>query len=143
MSIRCLGLCTGKPRICRFLFGAAKYSMKKKKPKDLLSHKQYEILMKNKRDSKLTQTWLVSVGLANVNLNDTDTVVLQAKRAADRLIKQQCNLLDSQELIYIKKFRTNFYTRTKANGALCSSAYKVLNISRKINRQIFKQFRGK
>ena len=111
----------------------------KKKPKDVLTHKQFEILRQSHIDNYETNEWLWKEGFNESSFNNTHIKLLQAQQQAHALLKHHSNLLTTSQAATLRHFQhlmTNKKTRIKLKP---TAAYPVLNISSKINRQLFKQ----
>ena len=111
--------------------------MNKKKDKDKLTHAQFAILRKQRKDARITDKWIKSTGLHTATFNNIDSKLLQAQQTAHTLLTQHLNLLTTEQIKTIRNFK-----RKIGNTQLCSKlkpevAYKVLNIGTKINRQLF------
>jgi len=100
--------------------------------------------MKNSKErlnDGLTADWLRDNGITVRVFNTADDKLLQAQKTAHTLLTQHTNLLTADQIQTLQAFtkrmaHTN--TRTKLTP---KSAYPVLNISTKINRQLFQQYR--
>lgn len=100
--------------------------------------------MKNRKErlnDGLTADWLRDMGITVRMFNTADEKLLQAQKTAHTLLTQHTNLLTADQIQTLQAFtkrmaHTN--TRTKLTP---KSAYPILNISTKINRQLFKQYR--
>jgi hypothetical protein len=86
----------------------------------------------------LTADWLRDNGITVRVFNTSDDKLLQAQKTAHTLLTQHTNLLTTdqiQTLCTFTKRMAHKNTRTKLTP---KSAYPILNISTKINRQLFK-----
>jgi hypothetical protein len=113
----------------------------KKKPKDILTHKQFQIARQSHIDTLSANYWLKEVGLNADTFGITHIRLLQAQQQAHALLSQHSNLLTQSQrttLEYFQRAMTNKRTRNRLKPA---SANPVLNISSKIHRQLFKQYR--
>ena len=115
--------------------------IKKKKERDILSHKQYEINQKHKKDDALTSDWLRDNDCDNPLFNQTDIKILQAKKISQILLTQHLNLLTEEQIIQIKTFQKKVSKLKLLKKLKPNSAYPILNIGRKINRQLFRQYK--
>jgi hypothetical protein len=114
----------------------------KKKPKDILTHKQFNIALKSHIDTLSSNDWLAEVGLNADTFGTTHIRLLQAQQQAHALLSQNSNLLTQSQRTTLEHFQqamSNKRTRCRLKPA---SANPVLNISSKINRQLFKQHRS-
>jgi hypothetical protein len=113
----------------------------KKKPKDILTHKQFEILRQSHIDTYETNEWLWKEGFNESTFNSTHIKLLQAQQQAHALLTYHSNLITTSQAATLRHFQhlmANKNTRIKLKP---SAANPVLNISSKINRQLFKQHR--
>jgi len=110
----------------------------KKKPKrDLLSHTQYAMNVKQNKHTSRTDAWLRSQGISTQALISTHPTLLKAQQAAHHLLTYHNHLLTTEQTQTLKHFQqqiSNKHTREKLKP---QAAYPVLNISSKINRQFF------
>jgi|688.fasta_scaffold1509746_2 hypothetical protein len=114
----------------------------KKQPKDILTHKQFAINRRSDRETTSATNWIRSVGLNEEYFFAIDIKLLQAQKQAHTLLTHQIDLLTSSQIETLRHFQhlmTHKNTRRKLKP---SAAYPVLNISTKINRQLFKQHRS-
>jgi hypothetical protein len=115
--------------------------MNKKKEKDKLSHKQFQILRHQGKDTLTTEKWIKSTGLNVRAFNNLPVQLLQAQQTAYTLLTQHQNLLTTEQTKTLRNFK-----RRVGNTKLCTklkpeAAYPILNIATKINRQLFKQYK--
>ena len=96
--------------------------------KNKLTDKQSQINRRIELDSQLTSKWIAQQGISNKAFNNANITFLKAKKQAHHLIKFHKNLLSESQRKTLEQFKPN-------------QAHNVLNISSKINRQLFKQDR--
>ncbi|NBR25175.1 MAG: DUF4350 domain-containing protein [Micrococcales bacterium] len=96
---------------------------------------------KERLDDGLTADWLRDNGITVRVFNTADDKLLQAQKTAHILLTQPTNLLTADQIqtlqAFIKRMKSK-HTRAKLTP---KSAYPVLNISTKINRQLFQKYR--
>jgi hypothetical protein len=85
-----------------------------------------------KKDEKIANAWLKQNGIAVDQLLKTDLLSQQAQIVATNLIKH-----DQKSLSNIQYQLLNDYT--KSTKQTSNNAYQVLNLGKKINRQLFKE----
>ena len=105
------------------------------------AEQQFLIQRKQQRDTEVTDKWLKSNGLNSDELVSTNLRLLYAQQTAHTLLTQHSNLLSDQQRTTLQEFQRkmqNKRIRAKINP---NAANAVLNISSKINRQLFKKFR--
>ena len=108
---------------------------------DSLSDKQYQINRKSTLDSEDTDLWLRNKGLNPTNFASIDLKLIQAFIKAKSLIDHgdhylTCWQRDALELFIDQMSHANTRRKLKTHAA-----YPILNISSKINRKIFKDYR--
>ena len=97
---------------------------------------------KNFRDDALAADWLRDNGISVQSFSTTHIKLLQAQQAAHALLTQHLSLLTAAQTKTLKAFQQKM-THKKARAKLKPEhAYPILNISTKINRQLFKGYRG-
>lgn len=100
--------------------------------------------MKNRKellDDGLTADWLRDMGITVRMFNTADEKLLQAQKAAHTLLTQNINLLTTDQIQTLATFTKRMAHKNSRNKLTSKSAYPVLNISAKINRQLFKQYK--
>ena len=113
--------------------------MNKKKDKDKLSHKQFQILRHQGKDTWTTEQWIKSTGLNVRAFNNLPVQLLQAQQAAHALLTHNLNLLTTEQVKTLRAFQRKVVNKKIRHKLKPTSAYPILNISNKINRQLFKQ----
>jgi len=113
----------------------------KKKPKDILTHKQFSINQRTNYQTWCTNNWLSENGFSANSFFTTDTKLLQAQQQAHTLLNYHPDLLTTEQATTLQQFQhlmTHKNTRIKLKP---SAAYPIFNINTRINRQLFKQHR--
>jgi hypothetical protein len=112
-----------------------------KKMKDLLSHKQFAINCRANANTQRADDWLVSQGLNSSNFASTPIKLLQALQQANALLANHAAVLDPFQRDILTNFQRRM-TNARLYGRIKeSAAFPIFNISKIINRQIFKQNR--
>ena len=115
--------------------------IKKRQPKDVVTHSQYAIHKRTSIHTAKSNNWLSEQGLDGCTFTDVHIRLLEAQRQAHTLLKRHRMLLSIDQVVVLEKFlRLVTHKRTR-NKLKPQSANPVLNISTKINRQLFKQYR--
>ena len=112
-----------------------------KKAKDILTHRQFEINKRSDEDEIKSNDWLLANGFSVDSCFSTDLKLIQAQKQAHTLLKHHIELLTLEQETTLRNFQhlmTHKNTRKKLQP---KAAIPVLNISSKINRQLFKQHR--
>jgi len=113
----------------------------KKKPKDILTHKQFAINKRCDKETTKSNIWLAANGFKADSFFTTHIKLLHAQKQAHLLLTHHIDLLTPSQAETLRQFQhlmTHKNTRRKLKP---SAAYPALNISTKINRQLFKQNR--
>ena len=102
---------------------------------------QYQIRKQEQQDTQQADTWIRQQGLATGTFATTKLQLLQAQQTAHTLLTAHKHLLNQKQIKTLKKFQqktNNKRTSTKLNP---KTAYQVLNIGTKINRQLFRAYK--
>ena len=109
-----------------------------KKPKDQLTHVQYQINHKADKDTLTVNKWIGTCGLNVKSFNTTPIQLLQAQKTARELLTQFPQLLTQHQITTLKSFNKLMVCKRTRAQLKPEAAYPILNISNKINRQLFK-----
>ena len=93
---------------------------------------------KNFKNDALTADWLRDNGIAVNTFSSTHVKLLQAQKSAHTLLTQNLNLLTTSQIKTLKAFQRNMAHKNTRAKLKPEHAYPILNISNKINRQLFK-----
>ena len=113
--------------------------MNKKKDKDKLTYAQYEIQRKEGKDVLTTEKWIKDTGITVCVFNHLPVQVLKAQQIAHTLLTHNLNLLTTEQIKTIRAFQRKVGNTKNHKNLKPSTSYPILNISNKINRQLFKQ----
>jgi membrane protease subunit (stomatin/prohibitin family) len=97
---------------------------------------------KNFMDDGLTADWLRDNGIAVQSFGITHIRLLQAQQQAHALLSQHSTLLTQSQRTTLEHFQQAMTNKRTRNRLKPASANPILNISSKINRQLFKQHRS-
>jgi hypothetical protein len=97
---------------------------------------------KNFMDDGLTADWLRDNGIAVQSFGITHIRLLQAQQQAHALLSQHSNLLTHSQHTTLEHFPLAMSNKRTRNRLKPASANPILNISSKINRQLFNQHRS-
>jgi len=100
--------------------------------------------MKNRKEllnDGLTADWLRDNGITVCVFNTADDKLLQAQKTAHTLLTQHTNLLTADQIQTLTTFTKRMAHKNTRTKLTPKSAYPILNISTKINRQLFQQYR--
>ena len=109
--------------------------------KDLLTDKQFHINQRSAADTQTAKEWLAEVGLNANTFGTTHIRLLQAQQQAYALLTHHSNLLTASQRNTLEHFQQLMAHRRTRDRLKPSAANPILNISSKINRQLFKQHR--
>jgi hypothetical protein len=113
----------------------------KKKPKDILTHKQFAMNRRSDRETNSATNWIKSVGLNVSSFNQLPVQLLQAQQAAHALLTHHRNLLTTEQVKTLREFQRKVVNKKIRHKLKPAAAFPILNISNKINRQLFKQYK--
>lgn len=110
-----------------------------KKQKNILTQAQRQILRKQDKDVLTTEKWIKETGLTVCVFNRLPVQVLKAQQVAHTLLTQNLNLLTPEQIKTLRTFQRKVGNTKNHKNLKSSTAFPILNISNKINRQLFKQ----
>jgi hypothetical protein len=93
--------------------------------------------LKNFKDDALAADWLRDNGIAVKSFSTTHVKLLQAQKTAHTLLTQNINLLTTNQIKTLKAFQRKMAEKNTRVQLKPEHAYPILNISTKINRQLF------
>ena len=102
---------------------------------------QYQIRKQEQQDTQQAEAWIKQQGLDTGTFGTNNLQLLQAQQTAHTLMTAHRQILNQKQIQTLKKFQqktNNKRTRTKLNP---KTAYQVLNIGTKINRQLFRAYK--
>ena len=112
-----------------------------KKAKDILTHRQFEINKRCDEDTIKSNDWLLANGFNTDSCFAADLKLLQAQKQAHTLLKHHIELLTLEQETTLRNFQHMMTRKNTRKKLQPKAAIPVLNISSKINRQLFKQHR--
>jgi hypothetical protein len=107
------------------------------KPKDRLTHKQREIIYKQRQDSAAATQWLKSQGIKDDHLHIGIKEMFEAAKLATNTLKHNGRLLSAEEAQTLNRFllRTGKKSRSKITQGQC---WTVMNIAKAAVRRAAK-----
>jgi acetylornithine/succinyldiaminopimelate/putrescine aminotransferase len=96
---------------------------------------------KNFMDDGLTADWLRDNGISVKTFGTTHIRLLQAQQQAHALLTHHSNLLTQSQRTTLEQFQHEMAHKNTRIKLKPTAANPILNISSKINRQLFKQHR--
>lgn len=102
---------------------------------------QHQIRKHETADTIKANDWLADAGLNAQTFDSTHIQLLQAQRQAHALLTQHNNLLTQYQRTTLEQFQQAMAHKNTRIKLKPTAANPILNISSKINRQLFKQHR--
>jgi hypothetical protein len=102
---------------------------------------QHQIRNHETTDTIKANEWLADAGFNAQTFGSTHIRLLQAQRQAHALLTQHSNLLTHSQRTTLENFQQLMAHKHTRDRLKPTAANPILNISSKINRQLFKQHR--
>lgn len=102
---------------------------------------QYQIQRQETTDTITADKWISASGLDVRTFSSTHIRLLQAQQQASTILKHHLNLLTNSQRKTLEHFQKQMAHKNTRVKLKPKAAIPVLNISTKINRQLFKQHR--
>jgi hypothetical protein len=112
-----------------------------KKPKHRLSHKQFQINCTAEKQTRNADKWIRTMGMSADRFRSIHIKLLQAQRQAHTIIKEHSDLINPQQLQSLQNFAKRMRNNKSHQTVKPEAATTTLNISSKVNRQLFRQRR--
>jgi hypothetical protein len=96
--------------------------------------------MNDYKADKQTAEWLKQNGMDEKSFTVIDLPFLQAQQVAFALMKYHAALLNEEQTDLLTTYLEDIKHKTKRKIVTKTRVYKVLNLGRKINRQVFKAY---
>ena len=93
------------------------------------------------KDEQLANNWLIDNGITQTLFNKVQVFQLQAYKAATNILKHNVELLKNNEYEELTSYCAAMLNSRQRNSITKRNTYQILNISTRINRQLFKQYR--
>jgi hypothetical protein len=106
-----------------------------------MTQAQMQISDRAKAKTNEVDAWIKTEGLDVQSFAQTNARLLQAQRYAHALLTTQSHLLSFDQVHVLEKFQQQMAIMRTRIKLKPSAAIPVLNISTKINRQLFKHYR--
>ena len=97
--------------------------------------------MNNYQAEKLANTWLNDNGLDEKSFMVIELPYIQAQQVAFALMKHHADLLDEEQIDFVRSYLDGMKNKAKRKKLTKKVAYRVLNLGKQINRQIFKAYK--
>ncbi|QWD90758.1 hypothetical protein [Polynucleobacter sp. MWH-Braz-FAM2G] len=92
-----------------------------------------------RNDEQVANKWLKQNGIAVKHMEKMDLCLQQAQMVATNLLTHHANWLNSEQRNLLTTYKKNIHIRARQNKACRAMAYKVLNLGKQLNRQLFRQ----
>jgi len=92
-----------------------------------------------RKDDDLANKWLKQNGIAVKGLEKMDLCLQQAQMVATNLLNHHAKWLKIDEYTLLTTYTKTVRLKSNQNKAYRATAYKVLNVGKRINRQLFRQ----
>jgi hypothetical protein len=94
-----------------------------------------------RNSDELANKWLKQNGIAIKHMDKMDLCLQQAQMVATNLLKHHSERLNSEARNLLSTYIKTVQIRARQNMACRAMAYKVMNLGKKLNRQLFRQTR--
>jgi len=94
-----------------------------------------------RNDEQVANDWLKQNGIAIKHMDKMDLCLQQAQMVATNLLKHHAEWLNSEERDLLSTYTKTVQIRARQNMACRAMAYKVMNLGKKLNRQLFRQYK--
>jgi hypothetical protein len=95
-----------------------------------------------RNDDDLANKWLKQNGVAVKGLDKMDLCLQQAQIVATNLLNYHAKWLSLDEYTLLTTYKKTVRIKSNQNMAYRATAYKVLNVGKRINRQLFRQYKA-
>jgi hypothetical protein len=93
------------------------------------------------KDEQIANNWLIDNGITQTLFNKVQVFQLQAYKAATNILKHNVELLKNGEYEQLTSYYNAILNSKQRNSITKRNTYQILNISTRINRQLFKKYR--
>lgn len=97
--------------------------------------------MNNYQAEKLTSDWLKQNGMDEKSFTVIELPFLQAQQVANALLKFHTALLNEEETDLLNTYINDIKHKARRNKINKTRVYRILNLGKQINRQIFKAYK--
>jgi hypothetical protein len=105
------------------------------------NQQQHQIRRQEHADTVATNDWLAEQGVDANTFGSVHIRLIQAQRQAHQLLTHHGNLLSKSQQGTLENFMQQMSRKDTRNRLKPQAATPVLNISSKVNRQLFRQLR--
>ena len=93
------------------------------------------------KDEQIANNWLIDNGITQTLFNKVQVFQLQAYKTAKNILKHNVELLKNGEYEQLISYCKAILNSRQRNSITKRNTYEILNISTRINRQLFRQYR--
>ena len=93
------------------------------------------------KEEQTANNWLKENGITNRLFNKVQVFQLQAYKTAKNILKHNVELLKNGEYEQLISYCKAILNSRQRNSITKRNTYEILNISTRINRQLFRQYR--
>jgi len=93
------------------------------------------------KNEEIANNWLIDNGITQTLFNKVQVFQLQAYKAATNILKHNFELLTDKEKDLLINYCAAMLNSRQRNSITKRNTYQILNISTRINRQLFRQYR--
>lgn len=98
--------------------------------------------MNNYKAEKQTADWLKQNGMDEKSFTVIELPFLQAQQVAFALMKYHAAMLDDEQIEFVSNYLKDINNKHKRKMLTKGIVYKVLNLGKKCNRQLFKKHKA-
>jgi hypothetical protein len=98
--------------------------------------------MNDYKSDQQTAAWLKQNGMDEKSFTVIELPFLQAQQVAYALMQYHTALLDENQIEFVGNYLKDIQSKTKRKKLTSGIVYKVLNLGKTINRQLFKQHKA-
>lgn len=95
-----------------------------------------------RNDEQVANEWLKQNGIAIKRMDKMDLCLQQAQMVATNLLKHHAECLNSDERDLLSTYTKTVQIRSRQNMACRAMAYKALNLGKRTNRKLFRQYKA-
>lgn len=93
------------------------------------------------KNEQIANNWLIDNDITQTLFNKVQVFQLQAYKAATSILKHNVKLLKNTEYEQLTSYCKAILNSKQRNSITKRNTYEILNISTRINRQLFRQYR--
>lgn len=97
--------------------------------------------MNEYKADKLTSDWLKQNGMDEKSFTVIELPFLQAQQVANALLKFHASLLNEEQTDLLNNYINDIKHKAKRKKLNKTRVYRVLNLGKQINRQVFKAYK--